>query len=357
MRAAWQFVVVLLCLSGITYSGRARAESAAPIELKWNGLEGCPSADHVLARVRKIAGATRATPNTLRAEATITHPSDRVFRLRLEIEYGKLAAVRNIEGKSCNDLAGATAVALALLLSSEEPLSERDLAGTSPTTAGNSTGDPEPGTQATSQNPPATSPPPSEPKATSPTAEAGPPRRWRVLLGAPIGALGIGPLQQASLGLGFAAGLSFDRWYFLADGKLWASQRETLSNFGDSYEVEFNRFTVGARACRDLFGSRFDLAPCALMSVHHLSMRSSGARLVPRSDTATWAAVGIGAQARLFVTPWLGLVAGVDGEIELSRPEISISLPSIGLPVFKAIPVERLAPVAATITIGSQWIF
>src|SRR6478609_6716476 len=139
MRELRRFAAVLLCAFGLAYSGRARAESAAPIELKWNALEGCPSADSVLARVRKIAGTTRATGNTLRADATVTQPSDGLFRLRLAIQYGNLAAVRDIEGKSCKDLAGAAAVALALLLSSEEPLSERDLAGTSPTTTGSTT--------------------------------------------------------------------------------------------------------------------------------------------------------------------------------------------------------------------------
>src|SRR3954469_1241790 len=136
MRVLRRVAAVLLCTFGMAYPGRAGAQSAAPIELKWSALEGCPSADSVLARVHEIAGTTRATPNTLRADAAITQPKDGLFRLRLEIRYGDLAAVRNIEGKSCKDLAGAAAVALALLLSSEEPLSQRDLAGTSPTTAG-----------------------------------------------------------------------------------------------------------------------------------------------------------------------------------------------------------------------------
>jgi hypothetical protein len=356
MRRVRRFGAVLL-FAGIAYSGRAAAESAAPIELEWNALEGCPSADSVLTRVHKIAGSTRATPNTLKAVATVTQPSDGRFRLRLEIEYGKLAAVRNIEGKSCRDLAGATAVALALLLSSEEPLSERDLAGT-PTTGATPGGDTGPLDVPKPQGQPPTPPQVSVRVTPSPaSAEQGLQRRWRALLTAPLAALAVGPLEQASRGLGLAAGLSFDRWRFLAEGKLWASQRETTSNFGNEYAVELKRSTVGARACRALVGSRFELAPCVLMSVHHLSMQGSGPFLRPGSDTATWAAVGIGAHARLLLTPWLGLLAGVDGELQLSRPEVSVTLPALGYPPLKAIPVAQLAPVAATITVGSQWIF
>lgn len=355
-----RFAAFLLCALGMAYPASVGAQSAAPIELKWPAIEGCPSADSVIARVRKIAGTTRATPNTLRAFATITQASDRLFRLRLEIRYGDLAAVRNIEGKSCKDLAGATAVALALLLSSEEPLSEGDLAGTSPTMTGaaNAEVSQEPEQQATPPRPPPPRPPATEAAtSTSSSANAGPPRRWRVLLVAPLGALAVGPLRQMSSGLGLAAGFSFDRWRFLAEGKFWASQHETINNLGDDYDIELKRFTGGARGCRSVIGSRFELAPCALISLHHLSVSGSGPNLTSGAETATWAAVGIGAQARLLITPWLGLVAAVDGELHLSRPEVNVSLRAAGSLRPKAVPVERLAPASATITVGSQWIF
>src|SRR6478752_2625338 len=363
MRELRRFAAVLLCAFGLVYSGRARAESAAPIELKWNALEGCPSADSVLARVRKIAGTTRATGNTLRADATVTQPSDGLFRLRLTIQYGNLAAVRNIEGKSCKDLAGAAAIALALLLSSEEPLSERDLAGPSPTPAGSTTSGPSgtnqaPEKQATPQTPAPTSPQAAEAAAsTASSAEAGPPRRWHVLLVAPLAALGFGPMPQTSRGLGGAVGYSFDRWRFLAEGKIWASQHETISNWGGDFDLELNRFSVSARGCRSVFGSRFELAPCAVLSVHHLSVLGTGPNLVSGGDAVTWAAVGVGVQARLLITHWLGLVAGVDAELQLSRPEITMSLPTSGSLEPTEIQVGRLGPAAATITVGSQWIF
>jgi hypothetical protein len=370
MQELRRFAAVLLCLCAIAHSGRASAQSSAPIELKWSALEGCPSGDTVLARVRKIAGATRATPNTLRAEATVTQPSDGLFSLRLEIHYGNLAAVRNIEGKSCKDLAGATAVALALLLSSEEPLSERDLAGTSAmvtgsgpsTTAtgpGTSGGNQETDAHATAQSPPAPPAPPVRPTPdnASSSVELGAPRRWRVLLLAPLGALGVGPMKQASLGVAVGAGFSLDRWRFLAEGKLWASQHETVSHVGQAYDVQLNRFTVGARGCRFIWGAQFEFAPCALVSVHHLSVHGSGPAFEPSgTPTATWAALGIGAQTRLLITPWLGLVAAVDGEVQLARPEVSASPPpESGLPTSDS--VVHLAPVAATLSVGAEWIF
>lgn len=365
MRELKRFAVVLLCAWGLTYAERANAQSAAPIELRWSALEGCPRADTVLARARKIAGTTRATANTLQADASITQASEGLFRLRLEIHYGALAAVRNIEGKSCKDLAGATAVALALLLSSGEPLSDReladDLAGTessSSVTAPASetqTSDKQTAAQTTA---PAPAPSIQQPPAVTPSssAESGPPRRWRLLLQAPLVSLSVGPMKQVSRGLGGSAGLAFDRWRFFAEGRLWASQRETISHESEIYYVDLNRFTVAARACRVLFGSRFEFAPCALTSVHHLSVRGSGPTFVSSgTGTATWASVGIGARARLLITPWLGIIADADGELQLSRPEVGASTPADSqLPASEI--VERLAPAAATITVGIEWI-
>ncbi|HYQ01903.1 MAG TPA: hypothetical protein VER96_24690 [Polyangiaceae bacterium] len=385
MQALRQFAAVLLCASGMVYSARADAQTAAPIELKWTALDGCPSEATVLARVHKIAGTTRATANTLRADASVTQPSDGLFRLRLEIHYGNLAAVRNIEGKSCKDLAGAAAVALALLLSSEEPLSERDLAGGPLTTtqpgssttaaaagAGTSGGATASNTQSdnqdASQNKPSAA---SQNKPTAQTTEptgstssssvvSGPPRRWRVLLVAPLGSLGVGPTSPVSAGLGGGVGFSFDRWRFLAEGRLWAAQHETSSS-GYDYDVKLKRLTATARGCRAFGGTRFELAPCALISVQHLTAIGGGRSIVSSTDTATWAAVGVGARSRFLVTPWLGLVAALDGEVEFSRPEVSVSLPPVDAhdPAPKPIPVSvaHLAPVAATLTLGVEWIF
>jgi len=338
------------------------AQSAAPIELKWSALEGCPSADSVLARVHEIAGTTRATPSTLRADAAITQPKDGLFRLRLEIRYGNLAAVRYIEGKSCKDLAGAAAVALALLLSSEEPLSQRDLAGTLGSAPAAPADNQDPNQQAAPAKPATPTSPAVHPRTTSTDAgaEPGPPRRWHVLLVAPLAALSLGPMKELSRGLGVGAGISFDRWRVLAEAKWWASQQETISNVGE-YDVQFERFTVGARGCRSVAGSRFEFAPCVLMSVHHLSVSGSGPALVSRTDTATWAAAGVGAQARFLFASWFGIIAAVDGELQFARPEVSVSLPGpppqgSHFPAQVAVPVERLAPAAATLTVGFQWI-
>jgi hypothetical protein len=268
--------------------------------------------------------------------------------LRLAIQSGDLAAERNIDGKSCKDLAGAAAVALALLLSSGEPLSERDLAGATSTDNAPAHPDGEPDAPPGIDTSLASHAKPPEPAKPSEPSQDEAQRGTHVVLLVPLAALGFGPTERTALGLGLAAGLSVDGWQVLAEGKLWASQRATIANLGDEYGVDLRRFTVSVRGCRSLWKARFELAPCGLMSVQHLSVRGSGRNLVPQSDAATWLAGGVGVRARLRIAPWLGFIAGIDGELEFSRPEIDLT--GVGF-------VERLGPAAVTITVGSEWIF
>src|SRR6185436_12485578 len=81
-----------------------------------------------LERIRAIAGSLTQRESRLRADGTITK-EDGHFHLRLVVRDGELVGERNIVTDSCEDLAGAAAVALGLLLRSETPLTERELGG------------------------------------------------------------------------------------------------------------------------------------------------------------------------------------------------------------------------------------
>lgn len=353
-RRAWgrSRLAQLVGVCAVLYPARAFAQAPTPIELTWNVPENCPPASTVLSRIREIAGPSGATGAPLRAEATVTRQGERAFRMRLAIRSGDLAAERVIDGKSCKDLAGAAAVTLALLLSSEEPLSERDLAGDDPASAVSQDSAPVP-----EKPPPSAQSQPAPAPAIQPEIEDRPEsgargevaeRATHALLVVPLVAVSVGPTSQVSRGLGIAAGVSVDGWRFLADGKLWAAQRSTLTTDGDEYGVDFNRFSVSARGCRRLWTGRFDVAPCVLMSVQHLAVRGDGPNLVPKTDTATWLSAGVGVQAHLLVASWFALLLGLDAELQFSRPEIELR--GVGF-------VGRLAPAAATLSAGSEWIF
>jgi hypothetical protein len=334
---------------------RAAAQPSAPspIELEWSVPRGCPSAEHVRARVRKLAGPLPATGSPLRAVATIARKSDGVLHLRLVIRVDELVGERNIEGKSCEDLAGSAAIALALLLRSEEPLTEANRAA--PTTRSNGSADDEARATRTDSDERSRADTPAREVAEPPSLQANEPhssdgrsaRRFHALLRVPLVAIGLGPLRQPSVAVALAAGASIERWRVLAEGKLWFPERLTMSSQNERYVATVDRYTAGLLGCRALFGPLFELAPCVSLSVEHLSARGTGPHIAQSEATATWLAAGIGAQARLRFTPWLGLLLGMEIQVQTARPKLAIE--GVGQ-------VEQLLPVAFSATFGSEWI-
>lgn len=330
----------------------ASAQAQSPVELNWNAPERCPSSDEVLARVRALVGKKRVVAGPIKAEGTITERADGQLRLRLITHSGALESERNVESGSCKDLAGAAAVSLAILLSSEKPTEQgsTDQGSSSSTTSevdGGSTTTP--AAPSTDSKKPAGSEPatpsadPAREGASLPRAE----RRWHVLLTAPAAALRLGPEHDPSRGLAFAVGVAFDRWRVLAGAKIWASQNATKTRLLDEYRVDLDRFTVDFRGCRDLGASSFMISPCVVVSAQHLSTEGEGPRIVPQTESVTWLSAGIGLQGRARITSWLQIVARVDGELQFSRPKIKLE--GVGV-------VEQLGPAAATLLLGPEWI-
>lgn len=348
---------------------QARAQSAQPVELVWNAPAGCASAQDVLDRIRKLAGSAKSSGTPLRAEATITRRDKGGLHLKLVVHAGNLVGERNIDGTSCDDLVGATAVNLALLLNSAEPLSERDLSGHGQPSAGDheqagigtssdasSASGSRSGDQG-DQSDRAPKPPeptqasrgerqPAPAAAQAPADEASSSRSWHGLLQVPLVSLGIGPLPRPSPGVGLAAGVLVEPWSFLAGGSAWLRQ-ELKATDHPGLGASVDRVDASLRMCRTILFGRFQAAPCLSVSLNHIWSRGMGSHVAPRTDEATWVGAGVGAQVRLHLATWFGLIGAVDGQIEAARPRISID--GVGR-------IGQLWPAAVTMTLGSEWI-
>jgi hypothetical protein len=360
---------VLVCLLGLFSPARVQAQKPDLVDLEWTAPPECPRLVEVQARMRKLAGSLKASATPLRAEAVITRKDEGGLHLRLLIHAGNLVGERNIDGKSCKDLASATAVNLVLLLNSATPLSQNDLAWhTAPSAeaAHDDTARDEASQDKSASSEPAaptsaapeTAISPPKPAAVAAAAQPTPardaspesssPRRWHVLVQLPLFAFGIGPLRAPSAGLAGAGGASFERWRLLAKGVVWFSQHPSLSSDFQPYGGDIDHLTGTLQACRALALSLLEIAPCAVLSWEHVSARGSGAHIAARTAASNWLGVGLGVQARFYVMPWLSLNASVEGELETSSPQLSIG--GVGA-------IEQLLPVAATGTVGPEWIF
>jgi hypothetical protein len=297
----------------------AAAEPPSAIDLRWEAPPGCPQKDEVRGRIERLLGSA-PREGQLTAEGTIERADGR-FRLTLVMRAGDLAGTRSIDAISCEDLAGAAAVAIGLLVRSAE-------------TGGSLAPAPQPTIAAE----PA---PPSEPPA---QAE---PRRWRVPVQAPLLGLGVGPLPRVTLGVGAGVGVELDAWRLRLSG-MWWKQKSVPAPDAPEFGADVQRATASLRACRGFGSSSLEIAPCFATALDHVSARGTGQDIAPADRFATWVAVGAGLEARLHLASRLSLLAQADGQLELSRPEIWID--GVGR-------VAKLAPATFTAAISPEWIF
>jgi hypothetical protein len=336
----------------LSLAGVAGAQTSEPLDLSWDAPPECPGRASVYERIRTLAGSTPVQDERLKADATVVRVGDR-FHLKLVLRSGNLVGERSIESDTCDALAGAAAVALVLLLSSAEPLGERELSGSS-ASAQNPDGSSEPGAPSRpSADRPAPPPAPVAPPAAATDDDAtsrshsDPTSRAQLLVQAPMVTLDFGPLPQPSGGAAAAAGLRLGEWHFLLGVQVSLPQTVPAEEF-DGYAAKVWRQAAEGWFCHGFRWSRLELAPCMLLALERITASGESAYLLSSSASAVWFSGGAGVLGRWYGLDYLALVVGVGGRIEASRPKLEIR--GLGS-------VDQLGPGAVTIRVGTEWIW
>jgi hypothetical protein len=362
----------------------AMAEPPPSIDIRWEAPPDCPQENDVRERIQNLLGSGRHD-NHLRAEGTITR-MDRRFRLDLVVRVRDLVGTRSIEANSCEDLAGAAAVELGLLIHSAKSVSEPSRSGTLPPTfppargsepsSSRSDGMDKPSSQGKSDASPKERTPAGA-KSESKTdvekdktdvekdktdvekdktdvekeAKTQPNQvesrwRWHALVQAPALEVGVGPLPHPAIGIGFSIGLEYAKWQWQLKGISWQRQSVPAPGF-PGYGTDVDRIGAAFWGCREFRSSWVGLSPCLTVGLERVSARGNGRNIVPDTQHATEIPLGAGAQGRLYLASWIRLLLAVGGEIELFRPQISIK--GVGS-------VYQFAPAALSAAVGLEWI-
>ena len=321
-------------------------------------------------RIQNLLGSGRLSSH-LRAEGTIAR-LDKRFRLDLVVRVRDLVGTRSIESNSCEDLAGAAAVEIGLLVHSAEATTEPGQPSPLPQTSSPAQGS-EPsrsrssGTDSSSSQRTSDASPPerapnggkSEGKTEVESAAMEPPpsvesqRAWHALVQVPVLELGIGPLPQSARGIGLSIGLEYASWQLQLKGISW--QRQNVPAPGNpGYGADVDRVGTAFWGCRELRSSWFGLSPCVTVGVERVSATGTGLA-IERTQHAFGMTLGAGAQGRAYLARWICLLLAVGGQIELSRPQIWID--GVGAPYTSdRYETYRFAPAALSVAVGVEWI-
>jgi hypothetical protein len=312
------------------------------------------------------------------------------YRLSLKVRQPNAQpaeVTRVVESTSCDGLAGAAAVILALFARGEAdraaspaapsgtdtpsslPPSESAQAssgGSSPPPSREG-GPPSGSTPGASPSPQASSsPPPSGARKTAnpqpvtrvapPGEEAhGPPPardqdrietgRWRPALQGPLLASDAGVLPSEAYGAGGGIGIRVSHLVVILSGVLWVSQDDPRAT---STTAAYQRRTGELSGCYYWQYGQFEGGPCLMMTLEDVIADGSGTRVVDRQGHVSWLALGLGAQARWSLAKWAALFLRPAVSFTTSRPTFAID--GYG-------PLYKVPLAAVSVEVGPEWIF
>ncbi|HLK41323.1 MAG TPA: hypothetical protein VKU41_31445 [Polyangiaceae bacterium] len=236
--------------------------AALTVDLTWNApYAECPAREHVLEEAGGILGASRASGSPVAVRADIERVEEARWRAVLTVDAAGTRSVRHFEARSCDGVASAAALIVAIAAEGG-PLPE------------------EPTTEDT-----------SAPRALAPAPSPRPSARSQLAIeaGAAVDdGLLPAPAGGAEIAAGWALGLSRLRLRVLASSSLFVAQDVVLST-GDG--ASFQLFAFGIRGCPALRAGPMDVGACAGAEIETMAAGGFGAH--PESHIVSWAS-GLG---------------------------------------------------------------
>ncbi len=333
----------------VTWAGRGEAQMVAGVDVRWVAPAGCPDADDVRTRVRRLLGTEmlEASPKDhLIAESTVVAIQGR-YRLSLTVRPEKqpVGVTRVFDSDSCESLAGAAAVTLGLLARGERPTD----GASAPPSFGPSPPSPQPANvrpqplftpPSPGSSPPAAAPPPTPP-APNPTQTSKP--RWAPTLQVPLLAVDEGNLPSLASGLGVAAGIRVSRVQVTLGGVLWLPQSSTGASF---YGATYTRRSGELASCYAWQKGPFEAGPCLAVTLEDVTARGTGPGVGGGPGHTTWLAAGMAVGAKWSLSGWAALFLRPSLTFATSRPTFAVD--GVG-------PIYHVPLASVGVQVGSEW--
>jgi hypothetical protein len=306
-----------VALAALAFSGSAYAEPVAPPDgeqpqvapsnravVWYRSSEGCPDGVAFLARLGERAPLARLAGGGDRIDFVVTlsaHPAGSQGRLERQTQGGTVA-IREIEDTSCDNVADALALGLALALDPESTAQNPTLTATRPVPA-------------PPVEPARESAPSSAPRQRTFPASVGPPAAppaWQWLVGIEAGAM-INLFPSATPSAAAFVELDRSRAGMLSGVSVRGGAVGLVSS---SEQVQLWIAAAYLEACPLRLGEKLSVSACSSLDVG--AIRASAGR----ADTALWVALEANGRVRGWVARRLALEAWVGAEVPVRRYQV-----------------------------------
>jgi hypothetical protein len=278
-----------------------RASASVPgVVLHWSAPAGCPNGDDVTARVLVLA----LPHGALDADVTVSESGAR-FDARVRVKSGgATVGERMLHADSCEALAESAVVVLAMSVAATAEPSPPPPPSAVPSVAVESALNP----------------------AAAPAANAPPDAvRDALLRVSALAAIDVGTLPNAVAGGGLS--LSMAPAHGLALGVAATLYGATSAYTGKASPpggAGFSLVSSGATGCYALVRRPFELSPCVLAELEHVSATGKNADS-DRTATANWIAVGGGVRSRWELSRSFAIHAEVDAAVSTRTQQFVIT--------------------------------
>jgi hypothetical protein len=307
----------------------AQQVSDARVTLEWQAPASCPDGNAVLAKVRALVSAASAERVT--ARGVVTEPlAGGQWQLTLETVQGARTWQRSLHAASCDELADAGALIIALVL---DPNLEVQAGADSAAPAGTTPGPAPPDAQPAARPvPPARSAtqrpaPPLPPLAAIRKQPLPEPADTSATLGGHAALSAIadgGSLPGVTLGGELAGGVGIDPVELELSAMILPPVREVVAEDPE----RGGRFTLvsgGLRGCYVVAWSKLSGRVCGGFEAGRIHGIGFGSLSFTREQSSPWIAGRLGVFARYPLVPPLALRLGLEGVVPARRPEFVLN--------------------------------
>jgi hypothetical protein len=308
-------ILVLAPVLVLALTKGALADDSRPsLTFAWTAPPECSSEPDVRARVDRILGARSAPHENVDARAVVSKDGE-MFRAEIQLFSAGQTSTRHVDDTSCNALADAVALIVALTVNPEAVAEKKETEEKKPI-------------------------PPPEKKPDEPASEKEP--RRPIYFGAGV-LLDTATLAALAVGAEIVAGYNPHHAAFELSGTWLAAQDARLTPASSQGASEF-ALGAGARGCWEIFAAAFDVGPCGGAELGGIFANGFGATQDTGASSVALFRALLGARAKLRFSRF-ALRLAAEAAIPFTRPSFVID---------NAGTVQHVSPATLRTTFGAE---
>lgn len=356
---------LLLCVGLLAESGPVQAQDSSKdntgsaVNLTWIAPETCPKRSALIGEIEELVGRPLQTIEKLsiKATATVNQKDNETWVLRLRTREQNAKGERELVADSCETLAQATALILALSIDpkaveTREKLydqARRLTKSTEPTSRRPETTEPEKDAseQRDAYRPDATSSDDASREITIDQQietyeqeEWSPPLKLGFLFRSGL-IVDIGTLPNASIGADAAFGLTIERVDLVLSIN-WLPPNHTALATLPEYGARFGLWTIGLGVYYSLFERELSLAPYVIIDIGSMYGEGIGVS-TSLDDSAFWLAANAGVRVLWKLTNWAAIGFEIGPKVPFFRPRYVLEIAESRERVHRSSPVVLFA--------------